>query len=504
MGVDTQNNILFEVREVSKNFGPTIALDRVSFSIKRGEIRGLIGENGSGKSTVSSIIAGIQAASGGEMYFDGKPWKPATMLQAQENGIGMIVQESGTIRNISIAENIFLGHEELFRQGLFIRKGSMIKEARKILSELGLEEINPALPARTLDIQDCKLIELAKLMYWKPKLFIVDETTTALSQKGRSLLYTLIKKIRDAGNSVLFISHDLDELVEYCDAITILRDGVVVAELDKADYDMNRIKHLMVGRELKGNYYRDDTDGYSDEVVLKADCITTMKDLLCLSMELHKGEILGIGGLSDCGMHTLGRALFGDEEVVDGQVLLPGKDITVKNSEVAVNNKIGYVSKNRDEESLGLGATIWENIASTGYKRNNLLGALISFNKEKTYVRDQINGLKIKCASMYHEVNTLSGGNKQKVVFGKWIAAGTDILILDCPTRGVDIGVKAAMYQLMHDMKKEGKSIVMISEELPELIGMSDRILIMRNGEFTHEAFRSDGITEQDLIEYII
>ena len=171
---------------------------------------------------------------------------------------------------------------------------------------------------------------------------------------------------------------------------------------------------------------------------------------------------------------------------------------------MAVKNRIGYVSKNRDQESLGLEATIWDNIASTGYKQNTLIGALISFRKEKKYIQDQINGLKIKCASMYHDVSTLSGGNKQKVVFGKWIAAGTDILILDCPTRGVDIGVKASMYQLMHDMKKEGKSIIMISEELPELIGMSDRILIMKDGKFTHEALRSEGLTEHKLIEYII
>lgn len=504
MGIDTQKNTLFEVRGVSKNFGPTIALDDVSFTIRRGEIRGLIGENGSGKSTIASIIAGLQPASSGEMFFEGKPWKPASALQSQKLGVGMIVQEAGTIQNLSVAENIFLGHEGLFRKGPFVSKGAMIKGAGKVLSELGLGYLNPATSSQMLDMQDNKLVEIAKLMYWKPKLFIVDETTTALSQKGRALLYQLMKKVRDEGNSVLFISHDLNELVKYCDAMTILRDGIVVSTLAKNDFDLNTIKQLMVGREIKGNYYRDDMDGYSDEVVLKADCITTLRDLFCLSMELHKGEILGIGGLSDCGMHTLGRALFGDEEVIDGEVILPKTHTIIKNPEIAVKNRIGYVSKNRDQESLGLEATIWDNIASTGYKQNTLIGAIISFKKEKKYIQDQMNGLKIKCASMYSEVSTLSGGNKQKVVFGKWIAAGTDILILDCPTRGVDIGVKASMYQLMHEMKKEGKSIIMISEELPELIGMSDRILIMKDGKIMHEALRSEGLTEQKLIEYII
>ena len=325
MGADAQKNILFDVREVSKNFGPTIALDRVSFSINRGEIRGLVGENGSGKSTISSIIAGMQHASSGGMFFEGKPWQPVSALHSQKLGIGMIVQEAGTIQNISIAGNIFLGHEDLFRKGPFVSKRAMIKEAGMILAELGLGHINPAASSQMLDMQDNKLVEMAKLMYWKPKLFIVDETTTALSQKGRTLLYQLMKKIRDEGNSVLFISHDLEELVEYCDAMTILRDGVVVSTLDKDEFELNTIKRLMVGREIKGNYYRDDSDGYSDEVVLKADCITTLNDLFCLSLELHKGEILGIGGLSDCGMHTLGRALFGDEEVIDGEVILQKK-----------------------------------------------------------------------------------------------------------------------------------------------------------------------------------
>jgi ribose transport system ATP-binding protein len=229
-----------------------------------------------------------------------------------------------------------------------------------------------------------------------------------------------------------------------------------------------------------------------------------MQDLLCFSLELHKGEILGIGGLSHCGMHTLGKALFGAEPVVDGQVIAVTNRRVIDNPKTAVNCRMGYVSKDRDSESLSLGASIRDNIASTGYRLNRLFGPFVSFKKETNYVDEQIRALSLKCASQYHSVDTLSGGNKQKVSFGKWLACDANILILDCPTRGIDIGVKTAMYRLIYEMKKAGKSIVLISEELPELIGMSDRIIIMRNGEISREIRREDNPTEGRLVEYML
>lgn len=495
---------LIEARKLSKHFGVTVALDEVSFGVKPGEIRGLIGENGSGKSTASSIFAGMQQASGGEVYYKGEPWKPATMLEAQENGICMIVQETGTIPNITVAENIFLGHEKEFAKGPFVSRRKMIKAANDLLAEVGITGVEASRPMGSYDFQTRKLVEVAKALYWKPDLFIVDETTTALSQSGRELVYRLSRRLSEEGKAVMMISHDLDEIMTYCDTLTVLRDGKIVGNLEKCEFDPDLIKQMMVGREISGDYYHSDMDGYSEEVVLKADCITTMSDLLCFSIELHKGEILGIGGLSHCGMHTLGKALFGAEKVLDGEVKVGPNGVKIKNTVVAIRNGVGYVSKNRDLESLCLQSPIYDNIAATGYKTNRGIGPLISLKKEKSYVRSQIEQLSIKCASMYHRVATLSGGNKQKVAMGRWIAADSDILILDCPTRGIDIGVKAAMYQLIYDMKKAGKSIVLISEELPELIGMSDRIVIMKDGEITYDADRKDGFSEQKLIQYMI
>lgn len=498
-----KGEVVLEVKDMCKYFGVTVALDNVNFVLKAGEVRGLIGENGSGKSTVSSIASGMQKASSGEMFYLGKPWAPASALEAQKQGICMIVQESGTIPNIPVADNIFLGHEELFAAGPFVNHGKMVEAAQKLLDELGIE-IDASMRTGRLDLQQCKLIEIAKAMYWKPKILVVDETTTALSQTGRELLYRLMRQLADNGSSVMFISHDLDEMMQQCDAVTVLRDGHIIGSLDKKEFDGDLMKKMMVGREVKGDYYRSDMDGYGEEVVLKADCITTRQDLLCFDLELHKGEILGIGGLSECGMHTVGKALFGYETILDGQVTVGPNHTVVKNPETAIKNGMAYTSKDRDHESVGLAGTIRDNIASTGYIKNLLVGPIISFKKEKQYVEKEIADLNLKCASQYHTVNTLSGGNKQKVVFGKWIGGDADILILDCPTRGIDIGVKASMYQLIYRMKKEGRSIVLISEELPELIGMSDRILIMKDGQVTHEVRRTEHPTEHELINYMI
>ncbi|SBW02153.1 ABC-type sugar transport system, ATPase component [uncultured Eubacteriales bacterium] len=498
-----KGEVLVEVKDMCKNFGVTIALSHVDFVVKTGEIRGLIGENGSGKSTVSSIIAGLQPPSSGEMRYKGQPWSPKDVLSAQESGIGMIVQEAGTIANISVAENIFLGSYKKFKTGPMVSKKTMVAEARKALEKIGVTNINPALPTRMYDMQERKLIEIAKCMYSDPELLIVDETTTALSQHGRDIIYKIMHDMADAGKAVMIISHDLNEMMEQCDTLTVLRDGVIIDNIARADFDPDDIKQKMVGREIKGHYYRVDMDGYGDEVVLKADCITTMQSLLCFDLELHKQEILGIGGLSDCGMHTVGRALYGLEQVVDGRVVITNGGTVVKNAQVAFKNSLGYVSKNRDTESLELNASIYNNIASTGYDKNKV-GPFISGRKEKVYVDRQIKALMIKCQNAHQPVRALSGGNKQKVVFGKWCADDADILILDCPTRGVDIGVKAAMYQLIYDMKQQGKSIIMISEELPELMGMCDRLLIMRDGQVSGEFFREDGYDDRTLIEYMI
>ena len=499
-----KGEVLVEVKNMNKNFGVTVALHNVNMTIKRGEIRGLIGENGSGKSTVTSIIAGIQPATSGEMFYKGQPWKPKDSLEALHNGIGIIVQEMGTVPTISVAENIFIGDYDRFKVGPIISKRKMVEEAQKALENIGVTDINAGRVTRMYNMEQRKLIEIAKTMAHDPEMFVVDETTTALSESGREILYRLMRKAADDNKAVVFISHDLEEIMDKCDTLTVLRDGDIIGSLEKSEYDPDLIKKMMIGRDVKGDYYRSDIDGYDEEVVLKAENLTTMQDLLCFDLELHKGEILGIGGLSECGMHTLGRALYGLEDIVTGSVTLTGSGTKVTTPEIAFKNRMGYVSKNRDQESLVLNGSIGVNIQSTGYKANRGKGFFISDKKERDYAQLQIDNLAIKCNDMFQPVSAMSGGNKQKVVFGKWLAADAEILILDCPTRGVDIGVKASMYKLINDMKKAGKSIILISEELPELCGMADRLLIMKDGKVTGEFLRPDGYDNTELIDCMI
>ncbi len=497
------SKVILNVKNVGKDFGLTRALSNVSVAIHQGEIIGLIGENGSGKSTLSSIVSGVYPASEGSLELDGETYEPVSTVDAQNHGISMIAQEMGTLPGIRVADNIFLGKEYIFTKGGVVNRKKMYHAAKMALSRIGIEDINPEDPISKYSLEERKLIEVVRALYSDPKIFIIDETTTALSQRGRNIIYKIIKEFREQNKTVLFISHDLEELMQVCTHMIVLRDGEFIAELRKDEFQEEKIKELMVGRKLTGDYYRSDFDGrFAKEVVLKADRIYTANGLDGVSMELHKGEILGIGGLTDCGMHELGKVLFGNAKTLYGAVTL-SNGIKIKTERQAIKNKLGYVSKNRDQEALILQASILENIELPSLQKLSKFG-LISKKVEKKFTNTQVAGLKVKCREITQNVRDLSGGNKQKVVFGKWLGNESEIFILDCPTRGIDIGVKAFMYRLMYQLKQEGKSIIMISEELPELIGMSDRILIMKDGKIQKSFDRAADLNEAVLIKEMV
>lgn len=498
-----KNERLLRCEHICKSFGPTKALSDVSLTVNRGEIRGLIGENGSGKSTISSIVAGVQAYDSGSMQFMGQPYKPRNMLAAQEAGISMVVQEAGTIRDMTVAANIFVGKERLFTRGIYLNEKHMFREARLILDEIGAFHIDEKVNVMELGFEDRKIVEIARAMYNRPQILIIDESTTALSLKGRDLIYNIMKRMSEEGKAVLFISHDLDELMSICNAITVLRDGLMIATMEQKDMNVHDMRTYMVGREISDDYFRSDYDGScEDEVVLKVQNITCGRQIENVSFQLHKGEILGIGGLSDSGMHDVGRAVFGIEKLATGRIVLEdGSEI--KSPETAIRKKIGYVSKNRDTEALILNDSIKNNIVLPSVPQLEY-GFTVSPKKTEQLAAKQVEEMMIKCFSSEQNVQELSGGNKQKVVFAKWLGNGSQILILDCPTRGIDIGVKSYMYQLMYRLKKEGKSILMISEELPELVGMSDRILIIKDGVISGAFERDESLREADIIHSMI
>ncbi len=495
--------VIIEIRNMTKTFGPVVALDDVNLIVRRGEIRGLIGENGSGKSTVTSIFSGMQPADSGEMFFMGKPWAPQSMADALNHGVGMIVQESGTVPGITVAENMFLCETDRFKSHGIVNGKKMRRAAQAALEDIGAGHINAGAITGSLDMMDRKLTEVAKVYMQHPEVLVVDETTTSLSQKGRDIIYDLMNRMKESGRAVVFISHDLDEIMEKCDTLTVLRDGHIIRSFEKAEFDADAIRTSMIGRELQGDYYRSDYDGTCGEkVVLELRNCTYKNRVIDMNLQVHEGEILGIGGLSHCGMHTLGKVMYGALKPDKGEVLVHGQP--VRNPAFAMKNKMGYASKDRDVESLSTAASIKDNIAIAGLNNFAVKNTFIFSKKEKAYVKEQIDFMKIKCFSMDQPVSQLSGGNKQKVVFGKWIGCGSDILILDCPTRGIDIGVKQTMYQLMYKMKKEGKTIVMISEEMTELMGMCDRLVIMKDGKITKEFPRSKDLSDAEIIRYMV
>lgn len=500
-----KQELIIEVKNMCKSFGPTKALRNVDIKFYRGEIRGLIGENGSGKSTLTSIIAGMQKATSGEMLYKGKPWDPQSMIEAQKAGISMLLQEANTIVNCTVTENIFAGRFDEFTKYGFVNMRKANKEAQKILDSFGISHINAIDEINKYGFEDRKLIELVRCVSDETEVFVVDETTTALSMEGRQLLYKLIHKLKDQGKSVIFISHDMDEILEQCTHLTVLRDGEIKGSLDQAEMKImnseRTIRRMMVGREIGDSYYREDYDtSHGEKVALELKNVS-FGEIKDFSLKLHEGEIIGFGGLSSCGMHEIGRIAFGLERTMTGTVERNGKKIT--RCFDAIKSGIGYISKNRDTEALILEGSIQDNITLPSESELSK-ATFINPVKSKKMADKEIDAFRIKCEDGKQWVNVLSGGNKQKVSFAKWTAKGSDVIIMDCPTRGVDIGVKQFMYEVITEMKKQGKAIILISEEMAELIGMADKIIIMKDFQITKEFMRNKDLSETDMIEYMI
>lgn len=500
------DEIMISLKGMRKSFGNVQAVSDVSMDIGRGEVRALIGENGSGKSTLAALITGAQKADGGTIEYQGHPFVSKGIVDAKKRGIAVLVQEKGTVNGLTVAENVFLGTENRCRGKLGISRKRMNTEAQKILDKIGAADISAAMPVDRLPFESRKLIEVARAMMDDPDILIVDETTTALSMNGREIIYRIIREMKQAQKTVIFISHDLEEVMEVCDSASVLRDGKFVKTVGKEEMSQDRLRSLMIGRELGGHYYRTDLESRcGGEVILRAEGICLSGILEDVSFELHKGEILGLGGLTECGMHELCKVVFGAIRPDRGQteIIRGGTAEKITDCAGAVRNKIAYLPKDRDAEALFAFTSIQDNITSASLDEIRK-GIYIPPADEKRNAQKQAEDLSVKCSGIGQDVSELSGGNKQKVVIGKWLANDSEILIMDCPTRGIDIGVKSAIYTLMEKLAAEGKAILMVSEEMPELIGMSDRIIILKDGRVANTFTRDQDLKEEDLVSYII
>ncbi len=495
--------ILLKAEHIDKRFGITHAVNDVSIDIEAGEIRALIGENGSGKSTFCQMLCGIYSIGGGTFTLDGQAMSVRNQVEANNLGVSIIVQEMGTLSGLSVAENIFLGHEEPFMHWGIKDTRAMIREGQKLLDEYGFGKIRAGAMIDNYNFEDRKLVEIVKATYFKPKILIVDETTTALSQNGRLELYKIMDAVRADGRSVIFISHDLAEVLAHCDTVSILRDGEYIDTVNAKDTDEDGLKRLMVGREIGSAYYRTDYGReISPEVVLSVKGVTVPGQIEDVSFDLHRGEILGFGGLSECGMHEVGKAVFGASWDRRGSVTL-SDGTAINDIPSAIHHSIAYASKDRDNESIILNESIRNNIILPSI--DDLANHhILNGRKLSRFAKEYADQMQTKMQGINQFVSDLSGGNKQKVVLARWIGKGSNILVLDSPTRGIDIKVKQAIYALMSELIAQGKSIIMISEEIPELLGMSDRILIMKDGRINGSFTRSKELSEEDLIAKMV
>lgn len=497
---------ILKIEELNKWYGVTHANRDINFTLGRGEIRGLIGENGSGKSTLTSQICGIQQPTSGKMFLNGEPYAPASPLDANQRKVAMVVQELGVLGTLPVGINMFMGHTERFTKAGILNVGAMNRAAAAELDKYGFR-VSLDVMAQDLSIEQRKLVELTRALSTDPDILVLDEITQALSHDNRKILYNIMKEFTAKGHSIIMISHDLEETLELCDTITVLRDGQIITTLPKAEYDLNNLKRMMIGRELGEHYYRMDMEeSHSDEVILSVESLTTDR-IRDISFDLHKGEILGVCGLSDGGIHDLGRALFMKEKIHGGSVTISGPSgkKQVRRSSDITRNGGAYLSKDRDMEGLMLQAQIALNLQIPSLSK--LAGPLgfINPRKKRALAEEAKKAFEIKCVSVEAPVNSMSGGNKQKVNLSRWLARGLDFIILDSPTRGVDVGVKSYIYNLLEkEAKENNKAILLISDELSEVMGMSDRLIIMKDGAISDILSRTTGFKEEEIAEAMI
>lgn len=488
-----EGKTVLKLVDIVKTFPGVRALDGVQLEILEGEVHALCGENGAGKSTLMKIIAGAQPYTSGHMYVNGEEVKFRSTKEAELKGISMIYQEFNMVTELTVAENMFLGRLPKTKLGNVDWK-KLYKDAQAQLDKMGLR-INAKEKVANLSVAESQMVEIAKCLTINSKIIIMDEPTAALSDEEMQVLFKIIAELKKNGISIIYISHRMDEIFEISDRLTVFRDGKYVATKKITETGYDDIVHMMVGRAVDNLYPARSYE--KQEVVFEAKNMISRrcKDV---TVQLHKGEILGITGLLGSGCIELSKIIYGAVPKKSGEIYINGQLRDCSSPRKALASGIGFVSDDRKQEGLVLIRSIRENISMSSLKKLTK-GISISKSLESKNIKAQAAAMNIKMSSAEQLVGKLSGGNQQKVVFAKVLEAGPDILILDEPTRGVDVGAKAEIYQIMDDLTKQGKSIIIISTDLPELIGVSDRVIVMREGEIVKEFQRGEANQENVL-----
>jgi rhamnose transport system ATP-binding protein len=482
---------VIQVQNVSKSFGGVQALRDVHFEIYGGEVHALLGENGAGKSTLIKIVTGVHQPDAGEILLDGKPVHFANTREAQEHGIAAIYQEPSLFPDLDVAENIMVGRQPMRRWG--IDRSRMYKVADDLLHRLGLS-IDPRTKARNLSVAQQQVVEIARALSINAKVLIMDEPTSSLTLHEVEELFTIVRQLREAGTAIVFISHRLEELFALADRVTVLRDGAYVDTRDISNVTTEELIRLMVGRTLSELFPKQAVE--AGEVVLEVSGLSREGTFSDISFQLRRGEIVGMAGLVGAGRTNVARAIFGTEPATSGTIKVNGKPVTISSPDVAMSLGIGYVPEDRKEHGLVLAMSIADNVTLPVLSRFSTLG-WIHKRQEQEVAKTASQTLEVRMTGVEQKVGQLSGGNQQKVVLAKWLGTKPRVLILDEPTRGIDVGTKAAVHALMSNLAAEGLAILMISSELPEVLAMSDRILVMREGRLTAQFSRAEATQEK-------
>ena len=472
-----ENEYVLEMKDISKNFPGVKALDHVHLQVKPGTVHSLMGENGAGKSTLMKCLFGIYSLDGGEIILEGQKVQFENPAQALENHVSMVHQELNQVLDQNVMENLWLGRYPL-KNGLIDEK-KMYADTLKIFKDLDIN-VDPRAKVGTLPVSQKQMIEIGKAVSYNAKVIVMDEPTSSLSEKEVQHLFRIIKKLIEKKTSVIYISHKMEEILKISDDVTVMRDGKWIATKPAGELDIDQIIKMMVGREMKERYpHRDKKIG---EVLMEVkDLSTATPAFTGVNFELHKGEILGIAGLVGSRRTEVLETLFGIRRKGEGQIVVEGKEVQNRSPREAISNGFAMLTEERRKDGIFAGLSVGFNMAIDNldsYRKNGLLSEKLM----RVDVNKMIKAMNIKTPSSKQQMANLSGGNQQKVILGRWLLTGPDILLLDEPTRGIDVGAKYEIYQLMNQLVGEGKGIVIVSSEMPELFGVCDRILVMSNG----------------------
>lgn len=472
------NATLLEMKAMKKRFKATVALDDVNLEVKTGEVHMLLGENGAGKSTLMKILAGSVQPDEGQIYWEEKPVTIMSPADSLSLGIGMVYQELTLVKQMNVIENIHLGRLPKRKNMGLVNWNKVRHDTQDILKKLELSSLDLNKPVNQFDLGTQQLVEIARAISRESKLIILDEPTSALREDEAEKLFTVIRDLKKQGIAFIYITHKLKEVFAIGDRVTVLRDGKTIGTEKVKNLDEATLIKMMVGRSLEEQYPKE--DHVTDEVILQVDSISDDSTIKRCSFRLHKGEILGIAGLEGSGRTDLVELLFGFGKVKDSQITLFGETYTPRTPHYAISRKIAYLTKDR-KKSLLLHMPVYQNITVSSPKKYSSFG-FRHRKEELTTAKEYLQKLKVNTNDPQKKVSELSGGNQQKVAIARWLCSQSKIFIMDEPTRGIDIGAKVEVYKLMNQIVKEGGGIILISSEMPELLGMSDRILVMREG----------------------